>query len=155
MKNTDDAIRIAGEFMEELSALCQCFLPPLPRTAQSLQNSVKIRAYADDNGIHSLQKADYVAHQVEVHFNRQQFLGNSDRRCLSKMVSCLVFKSLWLTSTSPQIFARGSAAGVETLCRSLGKPTLSRQSSHSVMLLSWLLGTWHTFKETVLESRQA
>jgi hypothetical protein len=40
-----------------------------------------------------------------------------------------------------------SAAGIEILCRSLEKPNLWRQSVQTVLLLSWLFGTWNDFKK--------
>ncbi|NHZ62364.1 TniQ family protein [Massilia genomosp. 1] len=40
-----------------------------------------------------------------------------------------------------------SAAGIEILCRCLDKPSMWRQSAQSVLLLSWLFGSWNVFKE--------
>ncbi|MDO8313059.1 MAG: TniQ family protein, partial [Sideroxyarcus sp.] len=40
-----------------------------------------------------------------------------------------------------------SAASIEILCRSLDKPNAWRQGAQNVMLLTWLFGTWGTFKD--------
>lgn len=40
-----------------------------------------------------------------------------------------------------------SAAGMEILCRSLEKPSLWRQSAQTILLVSWLFGTWNALKE--------
>lgn len=50
-------------------------------------------------------------------------------------------------------FAKGiAAASIEILCRSLDKPSIWRLSVHNVLLLTWLFGTWRSFREHCVSS---